>query len=396
MVLKSSKIALIFTVFSFLIMLACFPGNTSAMPPVQKMVLPNGLVILLIEEHSLPFTTMQLLIDAGSSKDPQDKEGLAYLTARCLLLGTQKKGAVQISQELDFIGASLYTLPDRDYITMNLRVLKKDLDKGFGLFMETFAQPVFPDEEIKQEVKKTLAAIQSSEDNPGQVAAKEFRKALFRNSPYGHPVEGTKESLPGLTRDMILEFYRTYYHPNNAILAIVGDVTIDDVKTRVIPHLEKLPAGRAYKSPFNITYAKGPETLKFDRSITQANIVIGNPGVSRSNPDFYAISVMNYILGQGGFASRLFEEVRNKRGLAYSIASFFQTGKYPGSFQIVLQTKNTSAREAIDLTRKEIKRIREEPVSEKELEGAKKYLIGSFPLRLDSQAKLAGFVIQSE
>ena len=136
--------------------------------------------------------------------------------------------------------------------------------------------------------------------------------------------------------------------------------------------------------------------MKIDRGITQANIILGHAGVSRDNPDYYALTVMNYILGGGGFSSRLVRKIRNKRGLAYSVASFFDPGKYPGSFQIVLQTKNSSAREAISLSLQEMERIRKELVSEKELEGAKKYLIGSFPMRLDTQGKLANFLTQVE
>jgi zinc protease len=160
--------------------------------------------------------------------------------------------------------------------------------------------------------------------------------------------------------------------------------------------LEKWPTGRTPGIPPRINHAQGPEAVNISRSITQANVILGHAGISRDNPDFYALSVMNYILGRGGFSSRLNEEVRAKRGLAYSITSFFDAGKHSGSFQIVLQTKNDSAKEAIDLTLKEVEKIRKEPVSEKELDGAKKYLIGSFPMRLDSQAKLANFITQSE
>jgi zinc protease len=148
--------------------------------------------------------------------------------------------------------------------------------------------------------------------------------------------------------------------------------------------------------PSHITFAKEKKTVKIDRAITQANIILGHSGVNRENPDYYALTVMNYILGGGGFASRLVEEIRNKRGLAYSVVSFFDPGKYPGSFQIVLQTKNSSAQQAISLSLQEMERIRKEQVSEKELEGAKKYLIGSFPLRLDTQGKLANFLTQVE
>jgi zinc protease len=367
-----------------------------AMPPVQRRVLPNHLVLLASEDHTLPFVTLQLLIDSGSRRDPSGEEGLSYLTARGLLQGTSKRTVNQINEELDFMGASVNSSSGRDYATLTLRVLKKDLDKGLDLFMEVLTQPVFPEEEVKREVEKTLAAIQSEEDQPDEVAEKAFLKTLFLNSPYGHPVEGTRESISKLTREGVARFYRSYYHPNNALLTVVGDMTNEELKGKLIPRLEKWPLGEIPKSPFISQFEMGQKTVKINRPITQANILLGHAGVSRGNPDFYAITVMNYILGGGGFASRLMGEIRNKRGLAYSVGSFFDPGKYPGSFQISLQTKNSSAREAIAISIQEMERIQRELVSEKELEGAKKYLIGSFPMRFDTQGKLANFLTQVE
>jgi len=381
----------------FLVLCVGLPdGGLRAMPPVQRTVLPNRLILIVCEEHSLPFVTFQLLINSGSRKDPSGEEGLSYLTARGLLLGTSMRTVTAIHEELDFMGASLSSSSGRDSATLSLQVLKKDLDKGWDLFMEALTQPTFPEEEIKREVEKTLAAIQSAEDQPDEVAEKEFQRALFLNSPYGHPVEGTKESLPRITREAIVRFYRTYYHSNNAILTVVGDISAEEVKTKLLPSLAKWPMAEIPKIPFKPSFAREPKTVKIDRGITQANIIMGHAGVSRDNPDYYALTVMNYILGGGGFSSRLVEEIRNKRGLAYSVASFFDPGKYPGSFQIVLQTKNTSAREAIALSLQGVERIRKELVSEKELEGAKKYLIGSFPMRLNTQGKLTGFLTQVE
>ena len=386
-----------FIILVFLMLCLGLPdGSLQAMPPIQRTVLANQLVLLVCEEHSLPFVTFQLLIDSGSRRDPSGEEGLSHLTARGLLLGTSKRNVNAINEELDFMGASLNSSSSRDYATLSLRVLKKDLDKGFDLFMEVLTQPTFPEEEIQREVEKTLAAIQSAEDQPEVVAEKEFQKTLFLKSPYAHPVEGTKESVSRLTREAVLRFYRAYYHPNHSILTIVGDLTADEVKTKLLPHLEKWQMAKIPEASFITSFAKEQKTVKINRPITQANIILGHSGVSRENPDFYALTVMNYILGGGGFASRLVEQIRNKRGLAYSVASFFDPGKYPGSFQIVLQTKNSSAREAISLSLQQIELIQKEPVSEKELEGAKKYLIGSFPMRLDTQGKLANFLTQVE
>jgi zinc protease len=376
------------------LLIACLTDNLQAMTAVRKTVLSNGLVILHSEDHSLPFVTLQLLVDGGSRKDPPGQEGLSYLTAKGLLLGTSRRTMAEISEELDFMGTSISSSSGRDYSTLGLRTLKENLDRSIEIFMEELTQPAFPDGEIKREVQKTLAAIQSEEDEPGEVAEKEFRKALFLSSPYAHPVVGSKESLPKITRESISSFYKDYYHPNNYILVVVGDITAEEAKTKLFPLFEKMTAAEIPQAPFVSSFAKGPETIKLNREITQANIVLGNEGINRGDPDFYAASVMNYILGGGGFASRMLEDIRNKRGLAYEVASFFDAAKYPGSFQVVLQTKNASAREAISLALKQMELIREEPVSDKELDGAKKYLIGSFPMRLDTQDKIANFLAQ--
>jgi zinc protease len=384
--------AFIFLLFS----LSLLEGPLLAMPPVQRTVLSNQMILLTAEERSLPFVTLQLLIAGGSRMDSAGEEGASHLTAKGLLLGTVKRGEKAINEELDFMGASLNSSSGRDYVTLTLRVLKKDLGKGVDLFMEVLTQPAFPQEEVKREIQKTLAAIQAAEDQPDDVAEKAFQENLFLSGPYRHPVEGTKKSLPSITRETLDRAYKKIYHPNQSILAVVGDISQEEARTRLVPRLEKWPKGKTSDAPALNVFVKGPKTVKIDRMLTQANIILGHAGVSRDNPDFYALTVMNYILGGGGFSSRLMEEIRNKRGLAYSVYSFFDPGKLPGSFQVGLQTKNVSAREAISLAREEMKRMQKEPVSEKEIEGARKYLIGSFPMRMDTQGKLVNFLLQME
>ena len=386
-----------FAVFGFFLLgLSLLDGNLLAMPPVQRTVLSNQMILLTAEERSLPFITLQLLVDGGSRMDSAGEEGASHLTAKGLLLGTVKRGEKAINEELDFMGASLNSSSGRDYVTLTLRVLKKDLEKGVDLFMEVLTQPAFPQEEVKREIQKTLAAIQAAEDQPDDVAEKAFQENLFLSGPYRHPVEGTKKSLPSITRETLDRVYKKTYHPNHSILAVVGDISQEEARTRLVPRLEKWPKGKTSDAPALNVFVKGPKTVKIDRMLTQANIILGHAGVSRDNPDFYALTVMNYILGGGGFSSRLMEEIRNKRGLAYSVYSFFDPGKLPGSFQVGLQTKNVSAREAISLAREEMTRMQKEPVSEKEIEGARKYLIGSFPMRMDTQGKLVNFLLQME
>jgi zinc protease len=394
---QMKRLVRLLAVFLVAAIFACLTADTlQATPPVQRTVLPNGLVLLISEEHSLPVVTFKLLLDAGSRRDPAGKEGLASLTADGLLLGTARRSAEAFNEELDSMGASLDAGAGRDYITLSLQVLTKDLDHGFDLFMEALTQPTFPDKELRKEVQRTLAAIQAADEQPEEVAEKAFDRVLFLKSPYAHPVEGTEQSLPRISAEDVRRFHRTCYRPNVGVLAVVGDVTSEVVQGKLIPRLTAWQAGNVPTEQFATTFAEGPKREEIDRAVTQATIVLGHRGISRDNPDYYTLAVMNYILGGGGFGSRLVDEIRVKRGLAYSVASFFDARKYPGSFQVVLQTKNASAREAIALVLQELERMGAEPVSEEELSRAKKYLTGSFPLRLDTQGKLASFLTAVE
>ncbi len=390
--------ALVIRLVTFVMAFLLFVGHQTllAMPEVERIVLPNQLVLLVSEDHSLPLVTMRLLADAGSRRDPRGKEGLAHITAEGLLLGTSTRSVTVFDETLDFMGASLHASASRDVAALDLRVLEKDLVKGFDLFLEALTEPTFPEKEIRRQVEKTLAAIQSQEERPGKIASKAFTKVLFLGNPYGHPVEGTRESLPHITRDMVVQFHQDFFNPNNAILAIVGDVTVERVKADLVPRLSQWSLAQIPEQEFMPRFTQWPMTVTIDRNVTQANIILGHIGIDRANPDYYPLTVMNHILGGGGLGSRLMEKIRVKRGLAYSVVSYFDAGKYPGAFQVILQTKNSSAQEAISILRAEFRTIQRDPVSPKELERAKKYLIGSFPFRLDTQSKLARFLTQVE
>ena len=204
------------------------------------------------------------------------------------------------------------------------------------------------------------------------------------------------ESVGRVDRGGLLEFYERYYRPNRAILAVVGDVSHEEI----IGLLGKFLRSWARRdSPPEPPPAPAPGAAGFIRAnkdLTQANILIGHDGVPRGHPDYYAIQVMNYILGGGGFSSRLMDSIRNERGLAYSVYSVFDVDKYAGSFQLAMQTKNESAGEAIGVAMEEMRKIREQGVTQEELQAAKDYLTGSFPLRLDTNRRVGAFLTQIE
>jgi len=397
---KNSKLKSLYTYrwhICLIFILIVLPRLAFSLPFTERVTLQTGLRLIVSEDRSLPFVTFQLIIDGGSRIDPPNKEGLSYITAKGLLHGTTRHTAQHMNNTLDFLGANLSSSSSKDYISVALKVLKKDLVQGFNLFMDAITQPVFPEDEFRREIQKTLGAIKSVEEDPGGLSEREFFKTLFATSPYGHPVMGTEKSLVRLTRSDLVSFHNTYIRPNNSILVIVGDVSLNEIiKEGLMGRFETWFVGDVSKVSYEQSPVSSLKTLTIDRAITQANIVLGNLGPPRNNPDFYPLVVMNYILGGGGFSSRLLTEIRAKRGFAYSVRSTFDFKKYTGSFSVSLQTKNDSAREAISIVLAEMKKIQTEPVTDKELGGARKHLTGSFPLRLDTQAKLAGFLAQVE
>ncbi len=388
-------ITLISLFFVFFIFFS--PAWASAGVMADREVLPNGLILLHSEQKALPIVRVVLAVRAGSVTEPPEKAGLANLTADMLNEGTAKRSSREISDQIEFVGGELATSGGEDYITVTLSVLKKDVELGFDLLSDIVLNPAFRDDEIKRRKTIIKSSIRQQKEEPGVVASKAFRKAVFGDHPYGRPVEGTEESLDVITRDDIVGFHREYYAPNNSILSVVGDITKKELQSLLDKYFKgwarKGIAERPLPKP---QPAAAPRVIKIDKDLTQTNIILGNLGINRGNPDYYAVTVMNYILGGGGFASRLMDDIRDNKGLSYDVHSFFSANKYGGSFQAGLQTKNRTAGVAVEEILKEMERIRTEPVTDKELSDAKSYLTGSFPLRIDSTKKMANFLIPVE
>ncbi|MBI5096971.1 MAG: insulinase family protein [Nitrospirae bacterium] len=363
----------------------------------KRVVLDNGITLLVTKTHSLPMVNISMAIKTGAIYDPPGKGGVASLTAILLDEGTKTRTSRQIAGEIDFIGGRLSTSGGMDYSSASLVVLKKDIATGLALLSDILINPVFPEEEVERKKKETLASILSEKDDPDTVASKAFYKAVFSGHPYGAPVGGDEESIPKISREDIVSFYQKYYRPNNTIIAVVGDVDLKEAVALIEGHFnswEKKESQFPNIPPVEKLTKRDP--ILIDKNITQANILLGHTGISRDNPDFYAVHVMNYILGGGGFSSRLTKEIRDNKGLAYGVYSRFDVNKYPGAFAVSIQTKNETARVAIDGILMELKRIREEQVADEELKEAKDYLTGSFPLKLDTNAKIANYVVFME
>jgi zinc protease len=362
-----------------------------------KSVMPNGMTVLVLEQHFLPIVEVHALIKTGSAQDPPDKAGLANLVASLLDEGTTTRTSKQLAEQIDFVGGSLEVRPSEDFTTASVRVLKKDVDLGFTLLADILQRPAFHKQEFERIRTQVAGEIASDNDDPGHVAMKAFNQLVFHGHPYRWPLQGTEDTLSKITLADVTNFYAREYVPAQIILTVVGDITADQAAALVQTHFG---SWKKASPPPRTTKKASPIDKKtvqlIEKDLTQSSIVLGHVGISRTNPDFYAVTVMNYILGAGGFSSRLMDTIRDKQGLAYGIMSHFDARLMPGSFWINLQTKSENTNQAIAGVLAELKNIRETPVSDQELAEAKSFLMGSFPLRLDSTAKLAQVLAQVE
>jgi zinc protease len=379
------------------LVLVLLPVDAWTAPLGQRQVLPNGMVLLVSERRTVPIVTVTLLLQAGAFLDPPDKGGVANLTADLLMQGTATRSATQIKEAIEFVGGSLSVGAGQELTTVSLSVLTKDLDLGLDLLTDILLRPAFAPEEIQRKRAQVLAGIRRKHEDPGDVGAEAFDAAIFGSHPYGRPAEGDESTVPRIAREDLVAFHDTYYRPNRAILAVVGDVETSDLQRRLAARLGSwTPGGPPVAGPPAVTAIAKAGLTTIPRDVTQASIFLGHLGIRRESPDFYAVLVMNYILGGGGFGSRLMSKIREEKGWAYDVRSGIIADKYAGAFLISLQTKNQTAQEAIQAALAEVRRIREQPVSAQELSDARAFLTGSFPLRLDTNGKLSRLLANVE
>jgi zinc protease len=276
-----------------------FPGNVNclAMPKAVKMELSNHLKVLVFEEHSIPAVTMELLVSAGSRRDPQEMKGLANLTAKSVLLGTRSLSFDDINNRLDFIGASLDADCSRDFAMIGMQMLKKDLDSGTGLFADIIVHPSFPAADVDGQKDDIVGSLRAKEDDPIEVASRAFEQTLYVDTPYAGPVDGTEKSVSAIGTEDLAKFYASYYRPNDSVLVIGGDITPEEVQTLIVPRLIGWEAGEVPETPFRKEFAEGPKNVDINKPVSQATIIIGCLAMDRTSVDYYPFQVMNKILG---------------------------------------------------------------------------------------------------
>jgi zinc protease len=383
-----------------LVILACavalaIPARAASL--ADREVLPNGIRLLVASRPAIPIVVLRAYVRAGSAYDPEDAPGLANLTAELLTRGTAKRTGPELDRAIEFVGGSLEADAGRDGTTISLAVLKRDLDLGLDLLAEVLLTPSFPDDELRRKVGEIEGALKRSEENPEVVAGRALVRLLYPGHPYGHPTTGTIESVRKLTRDQVVRFHRDRYRPDAATIAVVGDVTVAEISQALLRRLggwtapqQRLPViPQAPSAPPIVA-----ETVTRS-DLTQATVYLGRPGIRQDHPDYFPLVVANYILG-GGSASRLYTRVREERGLAYSVYSSLSPGRYGASYAVALQTRIESVGEAVKLVKEEMTRMSQSTVEDRELQVAKSFLIGSFPLRLDTSRKVADLLVGIE
>lgn len=376
-----------------LFVLTCIALPVAARPDIQHWQTDKGTGVYFVERHELPMVDIQVIFDAGAGRDG-DKPGLALLTNGLLAEGAGGLSADEISRNFEDLGAKFGNNAANDSAAVHLRVITEGnkLDQALINFKRVITQPDFPETAFERERSRTLTAIRQKQQSPDDLANDAFFKAIYGDHPYAIPAEGTEESLATITTKDVAAFHKKYYVAANAVVAIVGDLDRAKAEKLVNDLLADLPQGEKAPPLPEVKPLKKGNTIHIDHPSTQTHILVGQPGIKRDDPDLFPLYVGNNILGGGGMVSRLFEEIREKRGLTYGVYSYFVPMKQAGPFVAGLQTRNDQANDALKLLMEQIKLYIDKGPTKKELQDAKKNITGGFPLRIDSNSNILTYL----
>ena len=367
------------------------------LPPVERTVLDNGMVLLVMKDSRLPLVNMRLAVWGGSALDPNGKEGVCALTATLVRKGAGRLSAGEIAETVEFMGGSLNSYAQRDYSLVTAEFLAKDFEKGLGLMADVVLRPGFEPEEFHREKAKTLGKLEQIIDEPYELADREFYLYLLGDHPYAHPTDGMLATVSEIILEDAREYHDRFYRPQRSVLAVVGDVEPDVVASSVNELFAAWERnGEERVNPPAPVARKGRRILLVDKpDATQTQIRIGNMACSRTDRRYIPLYVANVLFG-GGFTSRLMDEIRVNRGVSYSPHSRLYCHASGGIFVIKEYTRNEQAMETIEVTLDLIKGLRDVPIPEEELAKTKNYVNGLFPLRLERPEALAGRLLEIE
>jgi zinc protease len=372
--------------------LAGMANSAFATLNIQHWQAPSGAQVYFVENHDLPMLDAAVNFAAGSGFDDAAKPGVAELTNGLLDAGVEGLSEDDIGRKLADIGAQKGGHVDTDRSGVSLRTLSSEAERtaALDILARVLQHPLYPEEVLAREKTRTIAALKESETKPESIAGKAFNKAVFGAHPYGTILEVA--DVEKIQRADILNFYHAHYYSKAAIVALMGDVTRSQAEAIAQQLTGSLPQDGAGGRIAPVSLQIQASEQRIPHPATQSHILIGAPGIARNDPDYFPLYVGNYILGGGGFVSRLMDEIREKRGMAYSVYSYFMPMQQPGAFQIGLQTKKEQAADALKLARATLREFVDKGVTQKELKAAKDNIIGGFPLRIDSNKKILDYL----
>jgi len=379
---------------SFLVLLCLVSLNAEATVDIQHWQTSRGVPVYFVETRQLPMLDLQIVFDAGSVRDPEDKRGLSQMTTSLLSQSAGGLDADQISFEFERLGAEFGARGGYDTASVSLRSLSDEtrLKPALVNLKTVVSSPDFNDVDLDRQRNRMLVGIQRKQQSPGTIAQERFEEAIFGRHPYAFPNEGTAESLAIITRDDLVAFHRQHYTANNAMITLVGD--IDRARAEAIAEdiTRELPEGSRLQPVQAVEMQPTGDLIKLAHPSSQVHILIGQPGMRYGDPDYFPLFVGNHILGGGGLVSRLFDEIREKRGLSYSAGSYFAPRRDAGPFLARIQTRADQVDEGVAVLRQTIADFVEKGPTAAELAAAKRNLTGGFPLRIDSNSKISGYI----
>lgn len=367
--------------------------KTLTFPGYKEGVLKNGMELVVVEHREQPLVTIYLVFKAGDALDPKGKESLASFTIDQLNKGTTSKSALELAEWIESVGGSVGTMSDTDYSAINISILSEYVDVAYQYLQDIVLNPTFPEDELETLRERIKTSLELELSQPSSMADRHFGEAVYGDHPYGK--NPTVESVKAITRDDVVAFYKKNFVANNMILSVVGDAKWGDVKKAAEKYFGALQPG----APETVALAAPPElpktkVLLYHRpGAVQSEVRIGHIGIKANNPDWPAVTVGNRILG-GGSDARLFMNLREEKGWTYGAYSSFAREKDFGYFSARAAVRTEVTDSAVTEFIKEIDRIKSEPVPQEDLDNAKAYLVGSFPLQIETPEQIAGRIVQ--
>jgi zinc protease len=373
------------------VLAASLAAPAAAILPIQHWQTSGGARVYFVENRDLPMLDLSVEFPAGAAYDRPEKSGTAAMVNRLLRAGADGMSEDEIARRIADVGAQLSARFDADRAGLQLRTLSsaRERSEAIGLFARILSAPEFPQAVLEREKVRLIGALKEADTKPDTLAGLAFSRLLYREHPYAQRLSGEVATVERLAREDLVAFYQRHYAARYAVVALIGDVTraqAEAIAEQVTRGLPRTQAPEPELPP--VAALPAGVTRVIEHPASQAHLLVGAPGMRRDDPDYFPLFVGNYVLGGGGFVSRITEEVRQKRGLAYSAYSYFSPLRREGPFVIGMQTRRDQAAEALEVVRATLADFVREGPSAEELEAAKKNIIGGFPLRIDSNRKI--------